>query len=144
MGWLDDRTIEYLYFNGKQYIILEAKASEDRPAPPPGFKYKGMVPYKMNLMTKVQFEQNGRIGYRIDVGDGKQIYRSATREKFEHQVGNMGAQQFKKEKEQGLKSERLSESAYTKAYAEKVKESKRKTTEMHKRNLKKILSGGKV
>ena len=142
MGWLDKRVIEYMYFKDNDYIILEAPASEDRPPTPAGYRYGGMVPYKMNLMTKVQFEQNGRIGYRIDVGDGKQIYRSATREKFEHRAGNMGAHQFKREKEQGMDNTRLSESAYTKAYGEKVKKVKKETAAMHTRNLKKILKGG--
>jgi hypothetical protein len=144
MGWLDERIIQYHFSKDDDDIIIEAPASKPRPEAPDGYKYEGMLPYKTNLMTKVQFEQNGRIGYRIDVGDGKQIYRSATREKYEHTIGNMGTHQYKKEKAQGAVDERLNESKYTKAYGEAVKKKKKENMDMHNRNLKKILKGEKV
>jgi hypothetical protein len=144
MGWLDERIIQYLFVKDDEYIILEAAASEDRPETPKDHKYCGMVPYKINLMTKVQFEQNGRIGYRIGLGDGRQIHRSATREKYEHTLGNMGSHQYKKEKAQGAQNERLNESQYSKAYGDAVKKKKKDTMDMHNRNLKKILKGEKV
>ena len=142
MGWLDERIIQYLYSSDDEDIVIEAPASEKRPETPKGYKYQGMLPYKINLMTKVQYEQNGRQAYKIDVGDGKHIYRSATREKYEHNAGNMGLHQYNKEKAQGTDMSKLTESKYTKAYDAKVKQSKKDTTAMHNRNLTKILKGG--
>ena len=141
MAWLEDRTIQYHFSKKGDDIIIEAPASEPRPETPKGYIYKGMLPFKMNLMTKVQFEQNGRIGYRIDVGDGKQIYRSATREKYEHTVGNTGREKYREAKRQGTKIEE-NKSIYTKAYDKKVEKHKKDTTAMHTRNLTKILKGG--
>ena len=118
MGWLSDRTIQYLYSNGEDEVIIEASAEEGPPQAPEGYHYKGFLPDKVNLMTKVQFEQNGRIGYKISVGDGKHIYRSATREKYEHTVGNTSRSKLT-EKKQELGS--LNESVYSKSYGEAVK-----------------------
>ena len=143
MSWLDDRTIQYHYSKEDDDIIIEALASEPRPEAPDGYLYQGMLPYKINLMTKVQYEQNGRKAYKIDVGNGKHIYRSATREQYEHNAGNMGMHQYKKEKSQGTDMSKLTESKYTKKYDEKVKQSKKDTTAMHTRNLTKILKGGR-
>jgi len=132
MGWLSERIIQYLYESDNEQIIIEAPASEDPPKAPDGFKYKGFVPEKLSIMTKVQYEQNGRVAYRVDVGDGKFIHRSATREKYERTMGNTSG---------GNTSSVKPESVYTKAYAEKVKEKQKETMAMHNRNLKKILKG---
>ena len=142
MGWLDERLIKYLYSNDKEEIIIEAPAGGEIPPAPKGYKYKGFAPDKTYIMTRVQFEQNGRIGYRIDVGDGKQLYRSATREQYEHKVGNIGADRYKEAKRQG-EDLKINDSVYAKAYGEKVKEAEKKKTEKFQRGLKKILKGGK-
>lgn len=135
MGWLEERIIQHLYSNGEDQIVIEAKACDDPPPPPDGYVYKGFAPDKMNLMTKVQYEQNGRVAYRIDIGDGKFIHRSATRERYERQIGNTAGADNARKTEQ--------KSVYTKAYAEAVEKKKKENLAMHERNLKKIISGGK-
>lgn len=140
MGWLSDRTIQYLYSNGEDEVIIEATAEEGPPQAPKGYVYRGFLPDKVNLMTKVQFEQNGRIGYKISVGDGKHVYRSATRERYEHTVGNTSQSKLR-EKQQELGS--LNNSVYSKSYGEAVKKTEKENLEKHNRNLKKILKGGK-
>lgn len=134
MGWLSERTIQHLYSNGEEEIIIEAAAADDVPKAPKGFKYKGFAPDKCSIMTKVQYEQNGRVAYKVDVGDGKHIHRSATRERYEKALGNTSGATTAKVKP---------ESVYTKAYGEKVKEQQKQTMAMHNRNLKKILKGDK-
>ena len=39
-------------------------------------------------MIRVKFDKNGYVGYKIDMGNEKKLYRSATRENYEHQMGN--------------------------------------------------------
>ena len=124
MSWLNDRIIKYVFSNGDEEIILEAKASEDRPPTPEGYTYNGFLPEKTNLMTRVQFTQNGRIGYRIDIG-GKQIYRSATRERYEHTIGNTSSQAFAEAKKQGRPRD-TTETVFDKKYGKAVKELKAK------------------
>lgn len=136
--------IQYLYVNeaGAEQI-LEFQAKDDPPDEVDGYKRKYALPYKdYNLMTKVQFEQNGRIGYRIGLGDGKSLYRSATKERYEHMVGNTGASKIAEAKRQGYKLG-STDSVFTKSYGEKVRDAKKANFEMHNRNLKKILKGEK-
>jgi hypothetical protein len=121
-------------------IIIEGTAEEGPPPAPEGYVYRGFNPDRVNLMTKVQFEQNGRIGYKISIGGGKHIYRSATRERYEHTVGNTSQSKLK-EKKQELGS--LNNSVYSKSYGEAVKTTEKKQLDQHNRNLKKILKGDK-
>jgi len=125
MSWLDDRVVQYLYSNGIDEVVLEASVAEDRPRAPKGYTYKGLLPYKLNLLTKVQFVQNGRIGYKIDTGSGKPLYRSATRERYEHVMGNTGAEAFREAKRQGYKID-TNETVFDKKYGAAVKELKAK------------------
>ena len=125
MSWLDERIIRYVYTNGTEDIVLEAKASEDAPPAPEGYTYNGFLPDKTNLMTRVQFVQNGRIGYRIDVGDGKQIHRSATRERYEHVIGNTGSDAFKEAKRQGHPID-TTKTVFEKKYGKAISELKSK------------------
>jgi hypothetical protein len=141
MGWLSDRIVQYVYSDGEEEIIIEAKASDEVPPAPKGYKYKGFLPEKVNLMTKVQFEQNGRVGYKVSLGDGKHLYRSATREKYEHIVGNTPSSKLKSMGRGGEGS--MNESVYTKSYGEAVKKTEKANVDKHNRNLKKILKGGK-
>lgn len=138
MSWLDDRLISYVFSNGLEEIIIEAPSSDERPQAPRGYTYKGFLPEKVNLMTKVGYEQNGRKGYKVDVGTGRPIYRSATRERFEHQQGNTGDAQRKRGE-----APKANESVYTKGYGAHVKEQKKAEKARHVRNLTKILKGGK-
>lgn len=142
MGWLSDRIIQYIFSNGEDELIIEAKASDPEPEPPKGYKYKGFVPEKNNLMTRVRYDQNGRVAYRIDVGGGKQIHRSATREHYEHMIGNTGSAKIAEAKRQGYKMG-SNESQYTKAYGEKVKAAEKQRMETKNREFKKILKGVK-
>ena len=65
-------------------------------------------------MFRIKFDNQGRIGYKNDLGDGKQTYRSATREQYEHNLGNRSAQGLK-----DMGSDK-SKSVYTKEYARAV------------------------
>lgn len=144
MGWLEDRVVQYLYSDGAEEIILEAKASEEVPAAPKGFQYKGLVPEKHLWMTKISFERNGRIGYEIRTGDrsSKPITRSATRERYEHMVGNTGATEHKRAKERGQGVD-YNKSVYTKPYQQFVEKAEKTKLQTHERNLKKIMKGEK-
>ena len=44
------------------------------------YEYAGFEPIRMGGMTKVTFEKNGRKAVRIDLGNGKTVVRSMTRE----------------------------------------------------------------
>lgn len=142
MSWLDDRVIQYVYTNGIDEVVIEAPVSEEVPLAPKGYKYKGFLPYKLNLVTRVQFVQNGRVGYRIDLGDGKQLYRSATREKYEHTIGNTGSDAFKEAKRQGKPIDTV-ETVFEKKYGAAVKEAKDKKYAAANKKFKSILKGEK-
>lgn len=142
MSWLDERIIQYLYKKDDEQMIIEAKASEEVPEAPSGWTYVGFVPDKLFLMTKVQFVQNGRIGYRIDVGNGQQIYRSATRERYEHVVGNTGAEQSKEMKRQGVPIE-YNKTVFEKKYGEAVAKGKKEKAAAVEKKFKSIIKGDK-
>ena len=44
---------------------------------------------------RVRFDNNGRIGFKHDMGNGKQTYRSATRENYEHNLGSKSTKALK-------------------------------------------------
>lgn len=122
MSWLDDRIIQYLYRSPKgTETIIDFPADKD----PPDFingnwKRIEMVPYKTNLTFKVQFERNGTVGYKYDTGNGKPRVVSATRENYEHNVGNTGNDRVKELKSRGDIS-RMAPSITTKGYKETFK-----------------------
>jgi len=82
----------------------------------PGESCPGKAEYQISAcaMMKIGYEQNGRKAYKVDMGDGKAVYRSATREKYEHNIGNKSAA--------ALKKETKVESVYTKSYERHLKE----------------------
>lgn len=134
MSWIEDRLIRYLYRNeAGEEMVLEAPAKDEIPPPPEGYSYVGFLPEKTGIMTRVQYEQNGYKAYKIDVGDGKNIYRSAAREKYEHTMGNTASSKYK-----DIKSH---DNVYSKSYQKHVNEKKKKTEAMHVHNLKKIFKG---
>lgn len=143
MGWLEDRIVQYLYSDGEEDIVIEAKASDEVPPAPEGFTYKGIVPDRDLFMTKVQFERNGRVGYSINVGNGtsKPFTRSATRERYEHMVGNTGADAHKYAKERGYSVD-YNKSVLTKPYSKFVEKREKEKLQTHERNLKKIMKKG--
>ena len=117
MSWLEDRMVEYLYrTEGGQEFILEIPATEDPPDEYQGAKKIRLLPYKLGGYTRVQFERNGRIGYEYKQSDGKKRVVSATRERYEHNMGNMGSKALK---EAGTKK---SDSVYTKTHGKKVEQ----------------------
>jgi hypothetical protein len=126
MSWLKDRTIQYLYRNTRGHeIILEFVASEDPPdywtgATDSEYKRIQMLPYKTNLTFKTSFDINGTVGYKYDSGTGKPRIVSATRENYEHNVGNTGGDRYKELKERGHVS-RMAPSITTKGYKETFK-----------------------
>ena len=141
MSWLDNRTIEYLFTNGDEKIIIEGTAS-DIPEAPEGYTYAGFKPDKTCLMTRVQYVQNGRVAYRIDVGNGKQIHRSATRERYEHVIGNTGNDAFREAKRQGKPID-TTETVFEKKFGAAIKEVKAKKYAKATEGLKAVLKGDK-
>lgn len=144
MSWLSERLIQYRYVSSSgEERIYEFPAKEDAPEKIGKFKKAEMLPYTdMNLMTKVQFERNGRVGYDINLGDGKHIRRSATREQYEHKVGNTGIEEIKRAKREGQKID-WNPSVYTKPFADAVEKAKQKKTIEKARAATKFLKGGK-
>lgn len=81
----------------------------------------GVADYQFGkpAMFRVKYEQNGRVAYKYDLGDGKKVHRSATREKYEHNLGSRGSRDLK---DMGTDKNK---SVYTKEYG-RVVESKEK------------------
>lgn len=61
-------------------------------------------------MTRIQFEQNGRVGYKMKLNNGAEIRRSATRERYEHIGGNKSVKELKS------MGKDLNRSVYSKSY----------------------------
>lgn len=126
MSWLADRMIQYLYRDCRGHeIVLEFSASEDPPeyftgATDAEYKRIEMLPYKVNLTFKVQFERNGLVAYKYDTGDGKPRVVSATRERYEKNLGNIPGDKLAQMKKEGRLSE-ISKSVTTKGYQETYK-----------------------
>jgi hypothetical protein len=130
MSWLDDRIIQYLYLDARgAEVIVEFPSSQDAPDPytAHGHVYKKvrMLPFKTNLTFRVQFERNGLIAYKYDSGDGKPRTVSATRENYEHNIGNTSNAKLKEMKDKGELS-RAAPSITTKGYKETYKKVKAK------------------
>jgi putative FmdB family regulatory protein len=84
-------------------------------------------------MFRVKLDNQGRIGYKYDMGTGKQTYHSATRENYEHNIGNKSLKDL-----QSMGSDK-SKSVYTKEYGKAVAKAEKNKTE----RLKRILKGEK-
>jgi len=122
MSWLEDRDIQYVYLDedGKE-LIIEYPAKEE---PQDVVKFEGhvytkshMLPCKVNLTFKVQFERNGLVAYKIDSGDGKPRTVSATRLQWEKNIGNIPGDKLRKmQKEDPIRFRELSRSVTTKGY----------------------------
>ncbi len=130
MGWLDDRRVEYLYRDSEgSEFTYEFGADETPPETIDGAKRICLLPYKLGGYTRVQFERNGRIGYEYRQSDGTKRIVSATREKYEHNMGNMGSKALK---EAGTKK---NESVYTKEFGKKVEKAEHQKAEKFVKNL---------
>lgn len=93
---------------------------------------EGEAEYRVGMpgMFRIQFDQNGRIGYKQDMGDGKKTFRSATREKYEHNIGSKPLKDV-----QGSGSEK-SRSVYTKEYDRHVRTKEKEKAERLKKTIK--------
>lgn len=125
MSWLDDRKITYLYRTADgEALELDYHAKQTAPDQLEfeGHLYKRiqMLPYKTNLTIRTQFERNGTVGYKYDQGDGRPRTVSATRENYEHNVGNTSGDRVKELKGRGHIS-RMAPSITTKGYKETFK-----------------------
>mgnify|MGYP000119551025 CR=1 FL=1 len=114
MSWLDDRTTVCIYRHPDGTEEYWEGRFEDRPETLDGAVYVGFTPDKLNSTIRIRFDNNGRIGYRYNLGNGKVAIRSATRERYEHMAGNTPASQAK------AKSEDMGKSVYTKEYQRAV------------------------
>lgn len=72
---------------------------------------------------KIGYEQNGRKAVQVNMGNGKKVHRSVTREQFEHKAGNMGGKEYREKNL--LDKRKINESVYTKGYQEHLKKEKK-------------------
>jgi putative FmdB family regulatory protein len=84
-------------------------------------------------MFRIKFDQGGRIGYKMDMGNGKKVHRSATREAYEH---NIGSKSYKDAKESKTD---LNRSVYTKEYGREVEKKEKQKAEKFAKGLKEAL-----
>ena len=99
MGWLDDlnksRTFVYKSEDGEtiqcdhDFLVAQSGDENFDPCPNTEFEYEGKVysyagfePTQLSIMTKIQFEKNGRKGMLTRFADGGQTTRSMTRERY--------------------------------------------------------------
>jgi hypothetical protein len=130
MSWLADRKIRYLYrdITGEEIILDWPASMEDVPElyelAERVYKRIEMLPYKVNLTFKIQFERNGLVAYKYDQGDGKPRTVSATRENFERNMGNLSGDKLNKMKphEKRTTIRELSKSVTTKGYQKAYKQ----------------------
>ena len=128
MSWLSDRQIQYLYREPSgEEIILDWPASMDDDSIPTLWELAGrvyqrirMLPDKTNLVFKTTFERNGTVGYKYDSGNGRPRVVSATRENYEHNMGNTSGATLREMKAKGRISD-ASPSITTKGYKEAFK-----------------------
>src|SRR5208283_1722601 len=94
--------------------------SEERPTvvPCPSEGCEKEAEYHMSTPAyfKIKFDQNGRVGFKYDMGGGKQFRRSATREQHEHILGSRTNADIRK------MGNAKSEGVYTKEFGRAVKE----------------------
>lgn len=136
MSWLADRVIQHLYRNDTgEELIVEVPAKDEPPTEVDGYKRLHALPFQVNLTFKIQFERNGLIAYKYDQGNGKTRIVSATRENYEKNMGNVGADKMKQMKKDGSFND-LSKSVTTKGYQNAFKQvqEKRGVPNANKRN----------
>jgi len=95
--WLKERPLFHLYrdVTGEE-IILELPANIDRPnlhkLADHTYEFVETLPDKSMCHTiRTQFVRNGHIAYEYKLPGGQRFTRSATRENWEHNLGNLGA-----------------------------------------------------
>lgn len=130
MGWLEDRTLQHLYRSAKgEEYVHELSAVDEVPdslvLKGKKFAFIETLPFKVNWTFRIQFERNGKVGYKYDTGNGKPRIVSATREAYEKKVGNTPAAKLREMHKSGNWGE-LSKSVTTKGYKEAYKKVKGK------------------
>ena len=100
---------------------------------------EGQAEYRVGApaMFRVKFDQNGRVAYKYDMGNGVKQIRSATREAYEHNAGNRTSKDFKE-----MGSDR-NKSVYTKAYDRHVRAKEKEKVARADATLKKIVKEAK-
>ena len=88
-------------------------------------------------MFRVKFDQNGRVGYKYDMGNGKTQVRSATREAYEHNLGSRTQKDFK---EMGSDKNR---SVYTKDYDRHVRTQEKEKVAKANKEIKEVMKAAK-
>lgn len=111
----------------------------ERPASIPCTYCEGSAEYRVSkpAMFRVKFDNNGRVGYKYDLGNGKQVFRSATRENYEK---NLGSRTQKDLKDMGTEKNK---SVYTKEYDRHVRSKEKEKLDKANRELKQILKESK-
>jgi len=84
MSWLEDIERVYEYACPDGHIVGWEGAEKDRGPNPTchcgkATEYQGFSPVVVSTVTKVAYEQNGRLAYRISSGKGEPTYMSRTR-----------------------------------------------------------------
>lgn len=121
MSWLAERTTLCIYKHPEtgDEVYWEG-IWEERPDHLDGYLYAGFAPDQVNLTVRSQFERNGRIGYNYNLGNGRKFIRSATREKYEHNLGNLSAAERKKQ------GNSIADSVYSSSFKRAIKDEKAK------------------
>jgi putative FmdB family regulatory protein len=113
--------------------------SEERPDQVECGHCTGLADYRVGMpaMFRVKFDQNGRVAYKYDMGNGKTQIRSATRERYEHNLGNRTTKDFK---EMGQDKNR---SVYTKQYDRHVRGAEKEKQQRVEKTLKEMAKSSK-
>lgn len=120
MSWLNELTVcIYRHPETSEEIYWEGPW-EERPQEIEGHLYAGFAPRKTGMVVRSMFERNGRVAYEYNLGNGKKFIRSATRERYEHNLGNLSAE---KRKEKG---NQIADSVYSRSFEKALKDAKAK------------------
>jgi putative FmdB family regulatory protein len=114
-----------------EHIFKYSEKPKEVPCPCCG----GKAEYRVALpgYFKIKYDQNGRVGFKYDLGDGKKFHRSATREQHEHTVGNRTTKDLQKMGNDKAKS------VYTKDYQRHVDAKEKSASEVRTKAMKEEL-----
>jgi hypothetical protein len=122
MNWLDERTFVCIYRHPETGDELYWEGPwEEKPEEIDGYVYSGFLPDKVNWTIRTQFERNGRIGYEYKLANGKKFIRSATRERYEHNLGSLGSKALKE------KGRSVADSVYSRSFQKSLDAKKKET-----------------
>lgn len=117
-----------------EHIFKYEEKPHDVPCPCCG----GIAEYRVGMpgYFKVKYDQHGRVGYKYDLGNGKTIHRSASRENHEHNLGS------RSEKDLKTMGNEKGKSVYTKEYQGHVDKQEKTKKEIREKKTKELLKGG--